>query len=96
MVKTLMLSCKTWNTKHSPITEYSIYLIQEKEYSLSTTEQSQSLSVADIFDLNEECKIPRLVEDATLHVSRTKISISSLPNKSIEVKTKGARVSTIF
>ena len=94
MVKTLMLSCKTWNTKHSPITEYSIYLIQEKEYSLSTTEQSQSLSVADIFDLNEECKIPRLVEDATLHVSRTKIS--SLPNKSIEFKTEGTGVSAIF
>ena len=38
MVKTLMLSCKTWNTNHSPITEYSIYLIHEKEYSLSTAE----------------------------------------------------------
>ena len=91
-----MLSCKTCNTKYSAITEYNIYLIHEKECSLSTAEQSQSMSVADIFYLTEECKIPRLVEDAVLHVIRTKMSMSSLPNKSIEFKTEGPRVSAIF
>ena len=79
-----MLSCKTCNTKYSPITEYNICLIHKKECSLSTAEQSQSMSVVDIFDLTEECKIPRLVEDTALHVIRTKMSMSSLPNKSID------------
>ena len=91
-----MLSCKTCNTKYSPITEYNIYFIHEKEGSLSTTEQSQSMSVPDIFDLTQECTIPRLVEDAALHVIRIKMSMSTLPNKSTEFKTEGPRVSAIF
>ena len=91
-----MLSCKTCNTKYSPITEYNICLIHKKECSLSTAEQSQSMSVVDIFDLTEECKIPRLVEDTALHVIRTKMSMSSLSNKSIEFKTDGPRVSAIL
>ena len=96
IINILMLSCKTCNTKYSPITEYNICLIPEKECSLSTAKQSQPMSVADIFDLTEECKIPQLVENAALHVIRTKISMSSLPNKSIEFKTEAPRVSVIF
>ena len=96
MINILILSCKTCNTKYSPIAEYNIYLIHEKECSLLTAEQSQSMTVTDIFDLTEECKIPRLVEDAALHVIRTKLSMSSLPNKSIEFKTGRPRVSAIF
>ena len=91
-----MLSCKTCNIKYSPITEYNLYLIHEKEYSLSTSEKSQSMSVTDTFDLTEECKMPRLVEDAAFHVIRTKMSMSILPNKSIEFKAEGPRVSAIF
>ena len=91
-----MLSCKACNTKYSPITEYNLYLIHKKECSLSTVEQSQSMSVTDTFDLTEECKIPRLIEDAALHVIRTKMSVSSLSNKSIEFKTEGPKVSIIF
>ena len=91
-----MLSCKTCNTKYSPISECNIYLIHENECSLSTAEQFHYMSVADIFDLTEECKIPRLVGDAALNVLRTKMSMSSLSNKSIEFKTEGPRVSAIF
>ena len=54
------------------------------------------MSVTDIFDLAEECKIPRLVEDAALHAIRTKMSMSSLPNESIAFKTERPRVSAIF
>ena len=54
------------------------------------------MSVTDSFDLTEECKIPRLVEDAALHVIRTKMSMSSLPNKLTECKTEGPRVNAIF
>ena len=91
MINILMLSCKTWNTKYSPITEYNIYSIHEKECSLSTAEQPQSMSVTDIFDLTGKCKIPQLVEDAAPHVIRTKKLRSSLTNKSIEFKTEGPR-----
>ena len=76
--------------------EYNIYLIHKKECSLSTTEQSQSMSVADIFDLTEEYKITRLVEDTALHIIRTKMSMSSLLNKSIEFKIDGPWVSVIL
>ena len=58
MINILMLSCKICNTKYSPITEYNLYLIHEKECSLSTVEQSQSMLVTDNFDLTEECKVP--------------------------------------
>ena len=75
MINKLMLSCKICNTKCSPITEYDLYLIHEIECSLSTAEQSQSLSVTDIFDLTEECKIPQLVEDAVLYDIKTKMSM---------------------
>ena len=54
------------------------------------------MSVADIFYLAEESKIPRLVETAALHVIRIKMLITSLPNKSIEFKTERPRVSVIF
>ena len=96
MINILILSCKTCNTKYSPITEYNIYLIQEKECSLLTAEQSQSMSVTASFDLTEEWKIPQLTEDAALHVNRTKMSMSSLPNKLIEFKSEGPRVNAIF
>ena len=96
MIKILMLSCKTCSTKYSPITEYNLYLLHEKECSLSAAEQSQSMSATDIFNLTEECKIPRLVEDAAIHVIRTKMSMTSLPNKSIEFKTGRSRVSAIL
>ena len=91
-----MLSCKTCNTKYCTITEYNLYLIHQKECSLSTAEQSQSMSVTDIFDLPEKCKITRLVQGAELHVIRTKMSMSSLPNNSIEFKTDGPRVRYIL
>ena len=91
MINILMLSCKTCNTEYSPITEYKFYLIHEKECSLSTAEQPQSMSVTDIFDLTGECKIPQLVEDAAPHLIRTKMLRSSLTNKSIEFKTEGPR-----
>ena len=55
MINILMLSCKTCNKKYSPITEYNLYITHEKECSLSTAEQSQSMSVTDIFDFTEEC-----------------------------------------
>ena len=54
------------------------------------------MSVTDIFSLHEKWKIPRLVEKAAFHVIITKMLISSLPNKSTELKTEGARVSAIF
>ena len=54
------------------------------------------MSVTDIFDLTEEYKMPRLVEDAALHVIRAKMLMSTSPNKSTEFKTKGLRVSAIF
>ena len=54
------------------------------------------MSVTNIFDLTEECKISRLVEDAALHIIRTKMLMSSLPNKSIEFKTERLRVSAMF
>ena len=91
-----MLSCKTCNTKYSPIAEHNLYLIHEKECSLSISEQSQSMLVTDIFDLTEECKISRLVEDAALHVIRTKMSMSTLPCKSTELKAEGPRINAIF
>ena len=40
-----------------------------------------------MFDLTEEGEISRLVEDAAVHVIRTKMSMSTLPNKSTEFKT---------
>ena len=49
--------------------------------------------VTDIFN---ECKILQLVEDAAIHVIRKRMSLSSLPNKSIEFKTEGPRVGAIF
>ena len=54
------------------------------------------MSVTDIFDLTEEYKMPRLVEDAALHVIRAKILMSTSSNKSIEFKTEGLRVSAII
>ena len=33
MINILTLSCKTYNTKYSPITEYNLYLMLEKECS---------------------------------------------------------------
>ena len=49
MINILMLSCKRCNTKYSRITESNLYWIHEKEYFLSTAEQSQSMSITDIF-----------------------------------------------
>ena len=96
MINILMLSCKTCNVKYSPITEYNLCFIHEKECSLSTAEQPISMSVAYIFDLSEEYKIPLLVEDAAIHVIRTKVLMSYLPNKSIAFKTEGPRSRVIF
>ena len=54
------------------------------------------MSVTDILSLHEKWKIPRLVEKAAFHVIVTKMLMSTLPNKSTELKTEGARVSAIF
>ena len=93
MINILVFSCKTCNTKYSPISECDLYLLHKKECSLSTAEQFQYMLVTDIFN---ECKILQLVEDAAIHVIRKRMSLSSLPNKSIEFKTEGPRVGAIF
>ena len=59
-----------------PITEYNLFLFHGKECSPSISKQSQSLPVNDIFDLTEECEMSGLVEDATLHAIRFKITLN--------------------
>ena len=90
------LTLKDFAPDINPHLHFHLSLIHKKVCSLSLAEQCQSISVIDIFYLTEECKISRLVEDATLHVIRTKMSMSPLPNKSTEFKTKGPRVSAIY
>ena len=51
-----------------------------------------STSIEEIFMLGPEDSIPRVVEEATIHVIKKKLTESKLPNKSIEFKTGGSRV----
>ena len=54
------------------------------------------MSVTETFDIAEECKIPRLVEDPELHVIERKMLMSTLPNMLIEFKFEWPKVSALF
>ena len=94
MLMTLTLSCTKCHKKYNPIQEFKQFCLHEKECSFTNSNSSSTLSVTDIFHLSEETELPRIVEDATLHVIRTKISKSKLPNNAIAFKTEGPRVSS--
>lgn len=63
--------------------------------STNSRNSSSELTVRDIFAMNEDSEIPRVLEDATLHIIKTKMAKSNLPNNSIEFKTGGPRVRTL-
>ena len=95
LLKLLMLSCQKCHKKFNPITELLPFSNHEKECSFSMSDNSSKMSVSDVFNLSEESELPRLVEDVALHVIRTKMSNSKLPNNAIAFKTDG-RVSLFF
>ena len=68
----------------------------QKKCFLSTSEQFQSMSVTETFDIAEECKIPQLVEDPELYVIKRKMLMSTLPNMLIEFKFEWPKVSALF
>ena len=57
----------------------------------STTKSETTLR--DIYSITNNDEIPRDIEDAALHVIRHKIKNSNHPNKTIEFKSGGPRVS---
>ena len=78
LLKLACINCK----KKFLISDYSSY---STHTSSCKTEDTSSMSVSEIFSLTSE--IPRAVEDATLHIIKTKLSKSN--DNSIEFKSGG-------
>lgn len=65
-----------------------------KENHLSMCIGQKSPLLSDVFKINKENDIPREFEKAALHVIKTKMAQSTLPNNGIEFMTGGSRVRT--
>ena len=92
----------------SPISSFESYLDSSSSFSVSSSTSpppppppsSSSSSylfnnkISNIFNLTVDNDIPRIVEDATLHVLRQKMAKDG--GKVIEFKSGGPRVSNIF
>ena len=51
--------------------------------------------VEEVFKIDTSQEIPHIYEEAAVHILKNKMAQSTLPNKSIELKTGGPRVRTI-
>ena len=80
LLELLKFSCRNCKKKFA-ISDYSSYTL----HTSSCKNENTSMSVSEIFSLTSE--IPRDVEDATLHVIKTKLSKSK--DNSIEFKSGG-------
>ena len=89
LIENLQIECK-----NSCGTTYGIKDSDKKESHEDTCfgKSRHSTSIKEIFMLGPEDSIPRVVEEATIHVIKKKLTESKLPNKRIEFKTGGSRV----
>ena len=94
MLQLLVLSCKTCTVKFLASTQYQEYQEHIKCCTInSSSNSSPNTSLSDVYSLTPENIIPRDVENAALHVIKTKIAQSDLPNCSIKFKSGGPWVS---
>ena len=54
--------------------------------------KEQSHPIEKVFTLEPIQKIPKLYEEAAVHILKNKMAQSTLPNKSVEFKTGGSKV----
>ena len=99
LIDSLLIACPKCGKKF-PINQYTNYhqhistceKLWSSNSSISNSSNS-SYTINDIFNLTTQSDIPREVEDAALHVLKNKMANSHLPNKTVEFKSGGPRVS---
>ena len=97
MVHLLTLSCKKCTAKFVAATQFMEYTEHVEHCSANNISCSlntvETNSLSTIYSLTPESTIPRNLEDAALHVIKTKIAQSNLPNNAIKFKSGGPFVS---
>jgi hypothetical protein len=93
LIKMLTAECVKCKTKFNVINEYAMYIHHKlvcTEILLTPSLYTVNNSISEIFNLTASSDIPRIVEDATLHVLKQKMEKSG--GKSISFKSGGPRV----
>ena len=92
MIESLLLPCK--NRCGEKFTVFNIDNLRTHETNCTFSSYSKStITLDDIFSLDGSKEIPREIEDATLHVLKQKMKVSTEPNKTIKLQSGGPRVS---
>ena len=89
ILKKLRISCRKGCGKFFAIIDYP--KVNEHENSCFPPKE-QNHPIEKVFSLEPTQKIPKLYEEAAVHILKNKMAQSTLPNKSVEFKTGGSKV----
>ena len=81
MIQCLKIDCKNCGELFPANESKAAKIHKESCHSKYTTNK---ILLSEVYSINENSSIPKEFEDAALHIIKTKMAKSTLPNKSVE------------